>query len=441
MRRWVLGVAILSAWTGCALDFAEGPHSGPGDDDLDGDVTDPFGNDGSIKVPPAPDASEPSRWSSIDLRSIASVADAGAGAPTMGAAAFDSTSGVLYVFPAADGAPMLRFDTKLPFDALGSWLAKPSLIGASSAAYCVDDRKLYVASPSGGRIASYVTSTAFDTSAFGLEKLAMPDGGKSYGSFDGASCFPRSGLFVAAGDGSDSVHKNLEKGAEPAWDRGGAGVFRGVGHYQPSSSGGTPDSSSPTDVSFGVPENGTQTTSLSSGQSRWSKSSVVDLRTVGIAAGEHFSGAIDDGKYLYLVPSASQFSQEDASAPPTYVHRYDLSKKMTDPGAWQVGPGLAAFTGHGGVFDGRYVYFAPGSPRDGSTTLVRYDTTGEFGIASSWASVDMTPFIPAPAAGATYRGLAFDGHYLYFVPRVGLAVLRYETDATAIPATYAGSFY
>jgi hypothetical protein len=83
----------------------------------------------------------------------------------------------------------------------------------------------------------------------------------------------------------------------------------------------------------------------------------------------------------------------------------------------------------GGVYDGRYVYFAPSV----SGTVTRYDTRASFVAGSSWTTFD-TSTLNANAQG--FGGAVYDGRYVYFVPShapsgyVGLLV-RFDTQQAA----------
>lgn len=142
--------------------------------------------------------------------------------------------------------------------------------------------------------------------------------------------------------------------------------------------------------------------------------------------------AIFDGRYVYFCPchNGSEYHGE--------VLRYDTAAEFQQASSWATfdpsahAVGVAAKGYSGGAFDGRYVYFAPdcnGTKLHGE--VLRHDTTGDFGEASSW-----TTFNPADQGVGTaaegYRGAVFDGRYVYFAPyqnNVGFhgEVLRYDT--------------
>ena len=126
-----------------------------------------------------------------------------------------------------------------------------------------------------------------------------------------------------------------------------------------------------------------------------------------------FSAAVFDGRYIYFVPyinaSATLFGQ---------VTRYDTTLTFTDAGSWAVFDATAIAAGSKGfscaVYDGRYVYFVPLSVSPVlSWKITRYDTTGTFTAAGSWVVYDATVIDPS-AEGFT--GAVYDGsRYIYFV--------------------------
>jgi hypothetical protein len=111
-----------------------------------------------------------------------------------------------------------------------------------------------------------------------------------------------------------------------------------------------------------------------------------------------FYGAVFDGHYVYFAPGATSFAT-----------RYDTQKAFTDPTSWTTfdvsAVGATGFSG--ATFDGRYVYFA-------GKTVGRYDTQASFTAPSSWTTLDLQQTMNS---GITYMsGAVFDGHYVYFVP-------------------------
>jgi N-acetylneuraminic acid mutarotase len=147
-----------------------------------------------------------------------------------------------------------------------------------------------------------------------------------------------------------------------------------------------------------------------------------------------YSGGVFDGRYIYFVPL-----NDGTTGPSSLVLRHDTAsgsfKSMKswavfDPGA--NGVGTEGY--NGGAFDGRYVYFAPGSNAAGAHgEVLRFDTHAAFDATASWTTFDAG----AHGVGADpdgYSAAVFDGHYLYFVPsdngtEAHGEVLRYDTQA------------
>ncbi len=111
--------------------------------------------------------------------------------------------------------------------------------------------------------------------------------------------------------------------------------------------------------------------------------------------------------------------------------RYPVSRWQTraDPSAgWEVHAPASARGGCiGGVFDGRYVYYAPYRDAVGySGEVARYDTHGPFEDDASWAVFDATS-LDADLVG--FGGATFDGSYVYFLPLAKTRMLRYDPSA------------
>jgi len=145
-----------------------------------------------------------------------------------------------------------------------------------------------------------------------------------------------------------------------------------------------------------------------------------------------FNGAVFDGRYVYFVPF------QNANGYHGEVLRYDTTGDFAnvaswaafDPGSNGVGADPDGFIG--GTFDGRYVYFAPyhnGVGQHGE--VLRFDTTGGFGDTAAWITYDAG----AQGVGSKwgYAGALFDGRYVYFVPNCSddtthhAEVRRYDT--------------
>jgi len=152
-----------------------------------------------------------------------------------------------------------------------------------------------------------------------------------------------------------------------------------------------------------------------------------------------------DGRYVYFAP------YDNGTEKHGEVLRYDQTEAFTSPASWSTcDPGLLGIgidpDGYSdAVFDGRYVYFAPfdnGGARHGE--VLRYDTTGDFAAAGSWATFDAGDHgVGSDPDG--YIGAVFDGRYVLFVPHSNGTenhgeVLRYDTTAAFDQATSWAAF-
>ena len=147
-----------------------------------------------------------------------------------------------------------------------------------------------------------------------------------------------------------------------------------------------------------------------------------------------FIGAVYAADHVYLVPYQLSFGHHHG-----LVTRYNTRAAFDDEGGWETFD-MAALDGdcrgfHGGIFDGRYVYFCPylmdPAPPTFASKVVRYDTLAEFADRASWQVYDLKA-IDDTCKG--FIGVVSDGQYLYFVPyNNGLGrygqVLRYDASA------------
>jgi hypothetical protein len=190
------------------------------------------------------------------------------------------------------------------------------------------------------------------------------------------------------------------------------GAFDGKYAYFPPV-GATPAARFDTSASFG-------------NSSSWS---TFDMTTL-TADASGFSGAVFDGHYVYFIPN-------DPTSPHSVVVRHDPkgAQGFGSPSSWQTFDASTinsrAINYSGAVFDGRYLYFAQSRYGTDSGFPLRYDTHASFTDGASWTTVD----VHALTQGTAYVGVAFDGHYAYFVPDADLIgtsgrVLRYDTTAS-----------
>ncbi len=177
------------------------------------------------------------------------------------------------------------------------------------------------------------------------------------------------------------------------------------------------------------------TTGGFSSSASWSAFDAGDL--AGMPANSGYDGAVYDGlRYVYFVPYGDQNFAHG------FAVRYDKTQDFLSSGSWEVFyagavDGLDTKGYYGGAFDGRYVYYVPfGNGSDVfHGNVLRFDTSaaGGFGAAASWSAYDASSVDGLATVG--YKGAAFDGTCVYFVPfRDGLSsqhsrVLRYDTRA------------
>jgi hypothetical protein len=137
-----------------------------------------------------------------------------------------------------------------------------------------------------------------------------------------------------------------------------------------------------------------------------------------------FSGAAYDGRYIYFVPCCDLSTGFTNLTPK--ITRYDTQATFADPASWAFYDvtGLDNSVHYlGAAFDGRYVYF-PAADYHGN--IARYDTQGAFTTAGSWSTFNMATV--TGAAAYPFNGALFDGRYIYVIPG-GSTLMRYDTQA------------
>ncbi len=124
-----------------------------------------------------------------------------------------------------------------------------------------------------------------------------------------------------------------------------------------------------------------------------------------------YFGACFDGRYVYFCPELTEQLATHA-----VVLRFDTHGDFKDPrsySAYNANPtaGIECHGYYGGAFDGRYIYFIPRQldRREYHTHLLRLDTRGEFKDPKSWDAYNIGP-------DQSGQGCAFDGRYLYLCP-------------------------
>lgn len=145
-------------------------------------------------------------------------------------------------------------------------------------------------------------------------------------------------------------------------------------------------------------------------------------RTDGLESIGYY-GAVFDGRYVYFSP---QRCYQDYTTVHAVVLRYDTHGDFKDPdsfAAYDAGRTASLNTKgyYGGAFDGRYVYFVP--RHDGvvfHSRVLRCDTHMDFRNSASWDAHDA-------GLAHSHHGAIFDGRYLYLVPGYAGDVFREDT--------------
>ena len=138
----------------------------------------------------------------------------------------------------------------------------------------------------------------------------------------------------------------------------------------------------------------------------------------------NFTGAIFDGRYVYLVPNSIFYGQ---------ITRYDTAGSFTASTSYATFDTAANVNSNsrgffGAAFDGRYIYFAPFNNNSNFGQITRFDTSGNFTSSTSYAVFDTASSLNSNSNG--FQGAVFDGHYVYFVPHANGQITRYDTTGT-----------
>jgi hypothetical protein len=151
--------------------------------------------------------------------------------------------------------------------------------------------------------------------------------------------------------------------------------------------------------------------------SKWSPLGSFDTFDAFDAAGMDglnstgYFGAVFDGRYVYFSPE-----QHDSVATHAIVLRFDTHGDFKDRASYAAydasqTAGLDVRGFYGAAFDGAYVYFIPRQigMEYYHTRFLRLDTRKEFKDPAAWDAFDL-------GLKQSAQGVAFDGRYLYFVP-------------------------
>ena len=133
--------------------------------------------------------------------------------------------------------------------------------------------------------------------------------------------------------------------------------------------------------------------------------------TDGLAC-KGYMGGIFDGRYIYFAPNRDGNDRESVHG---RVLRYDTHRAFRDPQSYaafdveHVTP-LRTVNYYGAAFDGRYIYFSPQDEgHQYHSRVLRYDTHRAFKDPASWSVHDLGMI-------HSHQGIACDGRYIYFPP-------------------------
>jgi hypothetical protein len=379
-----LGAMLTACSLVVSLDgLSEGPSRASTDADpgeADAPRTDACAPPGDLSYN---DMTSPSFWSSYDLSAQKP--------PSFVGGAFDGR--YVYLVPSraesSYSGRVFRFDTRAPFQDGASWssfdLTALNLLARGFSGATFDGRYLYLVPGihndgvfgGPGVLARYDTLASFDASA-------------SWSTVDVSALLKEPAAFGFAGATFDGRHIYLVP-------TNYTGQNHVVVRYDTRSSFGMAASWASYDPTAGLPD-------------------------------QAFLGAVFDGRYVYLAPSAQA----------ARVTRYDTQASFDGASSWSTfdtrtkGADLNGALGGAG-FDGRYVTF-PGAHAGAGGTSPQFDTRGSFSDGSAWAVYDVTS-LNANAKG--FLGTAFDGRYVYFIPNAtqvagvyspGSVIVRHDTE-------------
>jgi len=352
-----------------------------------------------------------------------------------------------YVYFAPDGGSgaALRYDTKSAFATVRSW-ATFEMTGLNAAAKgyrgaVFDGRYVYFVPLGAAPIARYDTQGAYlDPAAWSVFALSTinPSVGFTGATFDGrylylvpawggvAMSFRYDTLSPFTSASSWSVFSIASADANVKSFAGAVFDGRHV-YYVPSSNATGPQ---------GVIAR-YDTEGLFTNKASWK---TIDLAGFDPKAVGFRTGAFD-GRYLYLVPGWNAPSPSWSSST---LARFDTMGTFETKDAWSffdtTGVALSASGFNGAAFDGRYLILSAGYNGVYHGNSVRYDTQAGLGETGSWSTFDTETL---GTSVGSFRGTAFDGRYVYFAPKTGIA-LRFDakTGGTASKSPVSGgSFY
>ncbi len=384
------------------------------------------------------DIGDKSLWSTFDLATFD--ADLAHGTGFFGGA-FDGR--YVYLIPYQRGVAgdasasvlsglIVRYDTQMTFNSAGAWSSfDVTNVFANALAFfssAFDGRYLYLLpGPASSFVARYDTQAAFDAVASWTTYQLTTS------SFAGAALDGHY-LYTAAAEGTPVVERY---DTTSSFDAGGAWTSFDPTPLTPSVKGLVSAVYDGRYVYFGAgtpgPANGVAArydTQMAFGTaSSWTSFDI----TTAYPKANAFAGGVFDGRYVYFAPYYA------SGVPSGEVARYDTQASFNSAGAWMAFDTTpvttTAMACWGAVFDGRYVYMVPWL----GSQIQRYDTTLPFGQQTSWSAFDSTTLDPN---AQRFHGGVFDGRYVYFVPSELSVVVRFDAkNPPAIPASYHGTFF
>jgi len=382
------------------------------------------------------DLSDLSRWSAFDLTSLG-------GAPTgLWGGTFDGR--YVYLTPSSEdqtSSLAYRYDTTGSFTTTAGWLKfdlSSTGAGATDFAGTVfDGHFVYFAPTWGGSVTvRYDPQLPFTQTS----SWTLFDPGAAYTVRQGATFDGQFAYFVPTNDTVSRFDTTQSFTSPAAWTTVNVSTFSDAGSVD-GFTGAIFDGRYVYLIPTTYPEFGNLTSGVVlrydthapfGASASWSS---FDTHNVSSAA-SGFAGGAFDGRYVYTVPY-----QNDTNALDGLTVRYDTQAPFDIVSSWEsfdmetLNTLATGFTG--AIFDGRYVYFVP-RQFGGDGLVVQYDTQASFTLASSWSTFD-THAVNVDAGG--FMGAIFDGEFVYFVPGPGHVIVRFDTTALIQPPESGGSFF
>ena len=123
--------------------------------------------------------------------------------------------------------------------------------------------------------------------------------------------------------------------------------------------------------------------------------------------------ATTDGRYIYFLPYRTAGVTWHGR-----IQRYDTFGDFNTGGNWVIydagsEDGITIRDLQGGIYDGKYIYFIEyHDGTDSQPHILRYDTTKDYTLSSSWDAINYGSVDGLPTEG--YKGGCYDGRYIYF---------------------------